>query len=77
MVPKIADGPRKSKKKRDFWDDFDNEDWDTENDDLNNEGDWEDYEEELGYTAFLISFYKKYNLKLSGLLFNFLFFIQY
>lgn len=46
MVPKIADGPRKSKKKRDFWDDFDNEDWDTENDDLNNEGDWEDYEEE-------------------------------
>jgi len=46
MVPKIADGPKKSKKDRDFWDDFDEEDWDTEEVDFNNEGDWEEYEEE-------------------------------
>lgn len=45
MVPKIADGPRKSKKERDFWDDFDDEVWDKEEDDLYNEGDWEEYEE--------------------------------
>ena len=44
MVPKIADGPKKSKKDRDFWDD--EEDWDTEEVDFNNEGDWEEYEEE-------------------------------
>lgn len=45
MVPKTADGPRKSKKERDFWDDFDDEVWDNEEDDLYNEGDWEEYEE--------------------------------
>ncbi len=46
MVPKIADGPKKSKKDRDFWDDFDELDLDSEEDDLYNEGDWEEYEEE-------------------------------
>ena len=46
MVPKIANGPRKSKKDRDFWDDFENEDWDDEEDNFYNEGDWEENDEE-------------------------------
>ena len=45
-MPRIADGPKKSKKDRDFWDDFEDLDLDSEDDDFNNEGDWEEYEEE-------------------------------
>ena len=45
MVPKIADGPKKSKKERDFWDDFEEFNLGSEEDDFYNEGDWEEYEE--------------------------------
>lgn len=34
-MPRIADGPKKSKKDRDFWDDFEELDLDSEDDDFN------------------------------------------